>query len=83
MDTTRTAQSLGDQAKETMQDMSARAKAAGNAAWERTKTGYAYAQDKVVTGAKATDRVIRDNPYQAIGIAFGVGLLLGFLVKRR
>jgi ElaB/YqjD/DUF883 family membrane-anchored ribosome-binding protein len=36
-----------------------------------------------VQAAKATDRVIREHPYESIGAAFGVGLLLGLLVTRR
>lgn len=40
-------------------------------------------QEKAVAGAKATDKVIRDHPYQALGIAFGVGLLIGVLVNRK
>ncbi len=40
-------------------------------------------QDRTVKGAKATDRAIRENPYQSLGIAFGVGLLLGVLISRR
>src|SRR5581483_1894414 len=36
-------------------------------------------QERTVAGAKATDRVIRENPYQALGIAFGIGLLIGVL----
>jgi ElaB/YqjD/DUF883 family membrane-anchored ribosome-binding protein len=40
-------------------------------------------QEKTAEGAKAADRVIRDNPYQSIGIAFGVGLLIGVLINRR
>jgi ElaB/YqjD/DUF883 family membrane-anchored ribosome-binding protein len=40
-------------------------------------------QDKTVAGAKATDKVIREHPYQSIGIAFGVGLLIGVLVNRK
>lgn len=39
-------------------------------------------QDKAVAGAKATDKVIRDHPYQSIGVAFGVGLLIGVLALR-
>src|ERR1044071_2384105 len=30
-------------------------------------------QEKAAQGAKATDECIREHPYQAIGIAFGVG----------
>jgi len=40
-------------------------------------------QDKTVQTAKATDHVIREHPYESIGIAFGVGLLIGALVSRR
>ena len=40
-------------------------------------------RDKAVEGAQAADKTVRENPYQAIGIAFGVGALLGYLVARR
>ncbi|MGA2175452.1 MAG: DUF883 family protein [Verrucomicrobiota bacterium] len=40
-------------------------------------------QDKTVKAAKATDHVIREHPYESIGIALGVGLLIGVLVGRR
>lgn len=52
-------------------------------ALESAKEAYGKLQTKAIGGAKATDRVIRDNPYQSIGIAFGVGLLIGVLVTRR
>jgi len=41
------------------------------------------AREKAVSRAKATDRVIRDHPYEAIGIALGVGALVGLLLRRR
>jgi ElaB/YqjD/DUF883 family membrane-anchored ribosome-binding protein len=40
-------------------------------------------EEKVVAGAKATDKVIRAHPYESIGIAFGVGLLIGVLINRK
>ena len=40
------------------------------------------AEEKAVERAKAADKVIRTHPYQTIGIAFGVGLLVGFLARR-
>jgi ElaB/YqjD/DUF883 family membrane-anchored ribosome-binding protein len=40
-------------------------------------------EKRAVAGAKAADELVRDNPYQSIGIAFGVGVLLGFLVNRK
>jgi ElaB/YqjD/DUF883 family membrane-anchored ribosome-binding protein len=50
------------------------------AAWESTKNNI---QEKAVTSARATDRVIRDHPYETIGIAFGVGVLIGVLINRK
>ena len=50
------------------------------AAWETAKNNI---QEKAVTSARATDRVIRDHPYESIGIAFGVGVLIGVLINRR
>lgn len=49
-------------------------------AWESAKNSV---QEKAVTSAKATDRAIRDHPYESIGIAFGIGVLLGVLINRR
>jgi len=41
------------------------------------------AEEKAVERAKAADKVIRDHPYQTIGLAFGVGLLIGILARRK
>jgi len=40
-------------------------------------------EEKTIATAKATDQVIRTHPYESIGIAFGVGLLIGVLVARK
>jgi ElaB/YqjD/DUF883 family membrane-anchored ribosome-binding protein len=53
------------------------------AALENGKEIYGRVREKAVEGIKASDKVVRDNPYQAIGIALGVGALIGFLVARR
>ena len=53
------------------------------AAIERGKDAWHTVQESAVSGAKATDRAIREHPYPTIGIAFGVGLLVGFLARRR
>ena len=53
------------------------------AALERGKEIAGDVRDKAVAGAKATDKAVREHPYQAIGIALGVGALLGYLVARR
>ncbi len=46
------------------------------------KDTCAVAQRKAVESARAADTAIRKNPYQALGIAFGVGALVGFLLSR-
>jgi ElaB/YqjD/DUF883 family membrane-anchored ribosome-binding protein len=53
------------------------------AAVEKGKDAWRAVQESAVSGAKATDRAIREHPYQSMGIALGVGLLLGFLARRR
>ena len=53
------------------------------AALDSTKEIAGRVRDKAVEGAKAADDTVRENPYQAIGIAFGVGALVGYLVSRR
>ncbi len=53
------------------------------AAIEKGKAALHNIQDKAVAGAKATDQVIRDHPYQSIGVALGVGALFGYLISRR
>ena len=39
-------------------------------------------QDQTSAVAKATDKTIREYPYQAIGVAFGLGVLIGVLVSQ-
>lgn len=53
------------------------------AAQERLGDLYAGAKRKVAAGAKYTDEAIRENPYQSMAIALGVGLLAGALLSRR
>jgi ElaB/YqjD/DUF883 family membrane-anchored ribosome-binding protein len=53
------------------------------ASLESAKEIYGRVRDKAAEGAKVSDQTIRENPYQAMGIAFGVGALLGCLLSRR
>ena len=41
------------------------------------------AEQKAVEGAKQADRIVREHPYQTIGLAFGLGLLAGILIRRK
>jgi ElaB/YqjD/DUF883 family membrane-anchored ribosome-binding protein len=40
-------------------------------------------RNKVVTAAKGTHKAVHENPYKAIAIAAGVGVLVGFFLARR
>ncbi|HEU0234539.1 MAG TPA: DUF883 family protein [Gallionella sp.] len=50
------------------------------------KQRLAAAQDAVVTrtkeAAKVTDEYVHENPWKAVGIAAGVGLVIGMLISR-
>ena len=70
-----TADVAGDKVTEARQRLAA--------ALERGKEVYGRVREKAVEGVKAADEVVHAHPYQAIGIAFGVGALLGYLVLRR
>jgi len=50
---------------------------------ERSRELCGKVREKFVEGAKATDLAVHKHPYQAIGIALGVGALLGYLVGFR
>jgi ElaB/YqjD/DUF883 family membrane-anchored ribosome-binding protein len=53
------------------------------AAIEKGKETWNNVQEKAIAGAKATDQVIRDNPYKALVVALGVGAIIGYLLRRR
>lgn len=53
------------------------------AALERGKEIAGDVRDKAVEGTKVVDQKVRKNPYQAIAIGVGVGLLIGYLAGRR
>lgn len=79
-----------DLLKATAGDVSEKAKEARSrvaAALERAKTTCVHWQEQTVATAKAAakkaDVVIREHPYESIGVAFGVGLLIGVLVARK
>ncbi len=68
------------------QDLSERGMAARErlaAALEVAKETRRKLEARAIAGAKATDRVIREHPYHSIGVAFGIGLLLGLIANRR
>jgi ElaB/YqjD/DUF883 family membrane-anchored ribosome-binding protein len=62
----------------------------GVAARERLAAALEVAQEtrrkleeRAVAGARAADRMVHEHPYQSVGVAFGVGMLLGILLNRK
>ena len=53
------------------------------AALESGKELAGQVRDKAIAGAKVADETVREHPYQAIGIALGVGAVIGYLLARR
>ena len=40
-------------------------------------------KEKAVESARATDECVHEHPYQAIGVAFGLAAVIGYLIARR
>jgi ElaB/YqjD/DUF883 family membrane-anchored ribosome-binding protein len=53
------------------------------AAMDAAKDAYELVQKRAIKSAKVADHMVRENPYKAVGIALGVGIVLGFLCARR
>lgn len=72
-----------NQAGDGVADMRHRIKAS----LERAKRNLVDIEDAALEKAKAagraTDAYVHENPWQSIGVAAGVGLLLGLLIARR
>lgn len=73
----------GEQVKNAAQSMSESFSEASDQFQNRLSDAWEAGRDKVAACAQATDRVIRDKPYQSIGIALGLGVLVGLLITRR
>ena len=50
---------------------------------QRVRTRGERIKQQALAGVRATDRVIRQHPYQSLGVVFGLGLILGLLCKRK
>jgi ElaB/YqjD/DUF883 family membrane-anchored ribosome-binding protein len=53
------------------------------AALEVAKETQKKLQARAYATAQATDRMIREHPYQSLGVAFGVGMLIGVILNRK
>lgn len=67
-----TASVTGEKIKEARERLSA--------ALERSKDLFAQ---QAASSAETADKAIRENPYQALAVGAGLGLLLGLILARR
>jgi ElaB/YqjD/DUF883 family membrane-anchored ribosome-binding protein len=72
-----------NQAGEKVQEARARAEESLSAARERLSEMKEGATQKARELVEDGDEYVRNNPWQAVGIAAGVGLLVGLLVSMR
>jgi ElaB/YqjD/DUF883 family membrane-anchored ribosome-binding protein len=71
------------QAGERIQAARERAQETVRAARERLSEAQDEVTRRARQAAKDTDKYVRDNPWQAIGVAAGVAFIIGLLVSRR
>ena len=54
---------------------------------DRAKVKLAEVEDVIIDrskqAARATDEYVRENPWRAVGIAAGIGVIIGMLISRR
>ena len=48
---------------------------------ELLKATVSGVRQRALTGAKTTTRLVHERPYQSLGAAFGLGLLVGVMAK--
>ena len=52
-------------------------------ALENGQEVYQSLRNRVVAGAKVADQLVQENPYRALGLTFGLGVLVGVWMRRR
>ena len=70
-----TAGAVGDRAQEVRERLAT--------ALENAKRTCRKLENDALDAAKVTEELVREHPYQSMGVAFGIGLLAGVLVTRK
>ena len=71
------------QGGEKVDSLRAQAEASLASAKEKIEDLHEDLVEKGCEAVKATDDYVQDNPWKAVGIAVGLGLVIGLLVSRR
>jgi ElaB/YqjD/DUF883 family membrane-anchored ribosome-binding protein len=72
-----------DQTGDKIASLRARIQERVQAARQRLAEAEAVLVEKTRAAARATDAYVHENPWKAVGIAAGVGFLVGFILGRR
>ena len=72
-----------NQGGEKMAEVRARVTESLRVAKARLADAQAELVARAKAAAKATDEYVHENPWQAIGVAAGAGLVVGYLIGRR
>lgn len=72
-----------DQTGEKIASLRARIQERVQAARARLADAEAVLREKTRAAAQATDAYVHENPWKSIGVAAGVGFLVGFILGRR
>lgn len=49
---------------------------------DQIKEKYEAVQERAIAGAQSTEKLVREHPYESLGVAFGVGLVIGLLINK-
>ena len=72
-----------NQGGEKLSEIRAKAEESLNVAKARMADAQAAVVARTKAAAKATDTYVHENPWKAVGVAAGVGLVIGLLIGRR
>lgn len=76
------ARDLGDAASVKIEDLRSQAKAKADEVRDKANTAWGDASARAQTYQSETESYVRENPLKAIGIAVGIGFVLGVIFRR-
>jgi ElaB/YqjD/DUF883 family membrane-anchored ribosome-binding protein len=72
-----------DLLKSAGENLAAKTKTDLQRAFERLKDRCQRLKEEADTGLSKADRLVREHPYPSIGVAFGIGVLLGIWIQKK
>ncbi len=69
--------------KQQLHELGEKARVKANELRANVEEQYQKGREQVVNASKVTDEYVHENPWAVVGMAAGVGFLLGLLIGRR